>query len=157
MVICRFILSWGFLSSIECKFYPCTFSTLSKSTESTHSCSALLHDTLELFQKASCSMNSAPGEVGQNIKCKLKMVLNSNPVMKKIQPVSQCLSEMRIYLSDECSEPSAQVYKYCLITSVDVIRPFSVRKLILTNNIRSLSVENIERLVTYCDATFCSE
>jgi hypothetical protein len=70
----------------------------------------------------------------------------------------QYLSEIRVYLPDECSEPLATVYKYCPIMSVDVEKSFSAYKLILKDNRRSLSPENIERLlVAYCDATFCSE
>ena len=142
----------------DVNFIHAHFSTVSKAIESLESCGALLHDSLQLVQKATCSLNSAPGEIGEKIKFKLEKVLKSNPGLKKIQSISQYLSGIRVSLPDECSEPSAPVYKYCPITSVDVERSFSAYKLILTDNRRSLSPENTERLlVAYCDATFCSE
>jgi hypothetical protein len=68
------------------------------------------------------------------------------------------LSGIGVSLPDECSKPSAAVYKYCPITSVDVERLFTAYELILMENGHSLSPENIERLlVAHCDATFCSE
>jgi hypothetical protein len=57
---------------------------LSKAIESLESCGALLHDSLELVQKAACSLNSAPGEIGEKIKHKLETILNSNPGLKEI-------------------------------------------------------------------------
>jgi hypothetical protein len=68
--------------------------------------------------------------------------------------VNQHLSGIRVSLSNECSEPSAPVYKYCSITSVDVERSFSAYELILMDNTRSFYPENT---VAYCGATFCSQ
>ncbi|PNF20028.1 hypothetical protein B7P43_G05946 [Cryptotermes secundus] len=144
--------------SQDVNFIHAHFSTVSKAIESLESCGALLHDSLEVVQKVTCSMNSAPGEIEETIKCKLEIELNSNPGLKEIQSVSQYLSEISVSLPNECSELSAPVYKYCSITSVGVERSFSAYKLILTDNNGSLSPENIERLrVACCDATFCSE
>jgi hypothetical protein len=69
----------------DVNFIHAHFSTVSKAIESLESCGALLHDSLELVQKATWSLNSAPGEIGEKIKCKLEMALNSNPGLKKIQ------------------------------------------------------------------------
>ena len=134
------------------------FSTLSKTIEMLESCGALLHGSLENINRVTSSLNSTPGEIGENIKRKVEMVLNSNPGLNKIQSISQYLCGVRVSLPEKCSESLVPVYKYCPITSVDVERSFSAYKLILTYNRHNLSPENIERLaVEYCDASFCRE
>jgi hypothetical protein len=69
-------------------FIQAHFSADSKATDSLECCGALLHDLLELIQKTTCSLNSVPGEIGEQIKCKLQMVLNSNPGLTEIQSIS---------------------------------------------------------------------
>ena len=142
----------------DVNFIHTHFSTLSKTIEMLESCGALLHDSLENINRVTCSLNSTPGEIGEKIKRKVKMVLDSNPGLKKVQLISQYLCGVRVSLPEECSESVMPVYKYCPITSVDVERSFSAYKLILTDNRHNLSPENIERLaIAYCDASFCRE
>lgn len=112
----------------------------------------LLQESLQLVQKATSSINSTPGEIGETVKRKLDKVLDSNPGLKKVQCISEYLCGIPRSLPEECSESSVPVYKYCPITSVDVERSFSAYKLILTDNRRSLTPENIEKLlVAYCE------
>ena len=113
---------------------------------------------LKTFNRVTSSLNSTPGEIGEKIKRKVEMVLDSNLGLKKIQSISKYLCGVRVSLPEECSESLVPVYKYCPITSVDVEKYFSAYKLILTDNRHNLSPENIERLaVAYCDASFCRE
>ena len=104
----------------DVNFIHVHFSKLPKAIESLESSGTPLHESLDLVEKAASSLNSAPGEIGEKIKCKLEKVLNSNPGLKKIKLISQYLSGTRVSLPDVCSETLVPVYKYCPITSVDV-------------------------------------
>ena len=108
----------------DVNFIHAHFSTLLKTTEMLESCGALLHDSLENINRVTSSLNFTPGEIGGKIKRKVKMVLDSNPELKKIQSISQYLCGVRVSLPEGCSESLVPVYKYCPITSVDVEKFF---------------------------------
>ena len=60
-------------------------------------------------------------------------------------------------LPQESIELSVPSHKYCPITSVDVEMYFSAYKFMLTDNRRSLTQENLEKLrIVYCKNSLCT-
>ncbi|PSN44838.1 hypothetical protein C0J52_16207 [Blattella germanica] len=89
----------------EVNFIPTHFSNLSKTFEILESCGALLHDSLEIINRVTCSLNSTIGEIEEKIRRKVKMVLDSNPGLKKVQLICQYLYGVRCLCHNSVPNP----------------------------------------------------
>ena len=70
-------------------------------------------------------------------------VLEKNPGYDSLNDVHKCLNGEDVNLPEEIYS-SLSVFKYCPVTSVDVVRSFSACKLFLTDK---RSPEHMEKLI----------
>lgn len=113
---------------------------------------------LDVLEGVCVSMNSL-----ENIEFseKLDRILARNPGFSSIKQIKECLygAEQNIdpneYVAN-LSPSEMALFKYAVVTSVDVERTFSIYKTILTEHRRSFTFENFKQHLTFaCNKDLC--
>lgn len=121
------------------KFLPGTIECLERKNAS-------LADSLATLESVGTALQALPGDIGSKIKVKFDDVMRRNPGISKLKEINAVLSGEGGSL-EEMPVDIAIKYKFAPVTSVDVERSFSVYKSILCDNRRSLTTENVAKIL----------
>ena len=119
-----------------------------------------LFDSIKITETISGIVKKLQGQHSDSIKTKLDSVLNSNAGYKMICKISKILSGeeesmTNLGLPEDMTLDDVSYFKYAPITSTDVERSFSKYKNLVTDNRRSLKLDNIKKsLIVQCNSNF---
>lgn len=109
----------------------------------------LLVDAMGIVQDTMEKLNGVKGNVGDEAKRKLRLVLDNNKGWSVMENIAQILSgdANGVDLSQQFSADELSSFRYAPITSCDVERSFSRYKSILRSNRLSFQTENLKHFV----------
>jgi hypothetical protein len=123
------------------------FGTLSDSITQLETFGLSLHHLIKIVQDVENKIQQAGNRVGQDIKNKLKSVLDKNTGFKTMTTISKILNGEKVSnqnFSDDLNNSDIAYFQFAPITSVDVERSFSKYKNLLSDNRRLFTIENIK-------------
>lgn len=131
------------------------FGTLSDSITQLETFGLSLHHSIKIVQDVENKIQQAGNRVGQDIKNKLKSVLDKNTGFKTMTTISKILNGEKVSnqnFPDDLNNSDIAHFQFAPITSVDVERSFSKYKNLLSDNRRSFTIENIKHaLIVQCN------
>jgi hypothetical protein len=116
-----------------------------------------LFDSIKITETISGIVKKLQGQHSDSIKTKLDSVLNSNAGYKMICKICKILSGEEesmpnLGLPEDMILDDFSYFKYAPITSTDVERSFSKYKNLVTDNRRSLKLDNIKKsMIVQCN------
>lgn len=131
------------------------FGTLSDSITQLETFGLSLQHSIKIVQDVENKIQQAENRVGQDIKKKLKSILNKNTGIKTMTTISKILNGENVLnqnFPDDLNNSDIAHFQFAPITSVDVERSFSKYKNLLSDNRRSFTIENIKHaLIVQCN------
>ncbi len=100
-----------------------------------------------LLNEAKAKVAQISGEKGKLLQKKFNAVMKRNPDIVSLQKISRVLEGEGDDLPIGMSPRDAACFKYCPASNVDVERSFSIYKNVLTDHRRSLTKENIKKIM----------
>lgn len=135
-------------------FLPSAITCLEKS-------GVTLVEQLALVKTVVNNVERVPGNIGKDIKEKMKKVLNKNVGYAMMSSISNVISGETFSLGAiECDLVTSDIvyFKYAPIVSVEVERTFSMYKVLLADNRQSFNFENLHKVfIVYCNSETASK
>lgn len=106
-----------------------------------------LYSSIDKIEKLQNHLREAPGKVAKIVADRFDSILLKNPGYSELLKISKILSGNQNVMSSNIAISDVPFFKYAPITSCDVERSFSAYKQILTDNRRSFTPENLEKVL----------
>lgn len=130
-------------------FLLANYTFLEKKLETMQKRGMSIHETLRILDEIENEINQVAGLVGKKVQEKFTKVFKSNPDLEKIRMIRKVLSgEQGVGL--QLSPELIAALKYTPLTTVDVERSFSLHKLLMTDQRKSFTPENLEKHIMCC-------
>jgi hypothetical protein len=104
-----------------------------------------------LMKIASNKLSVVKGEAGENVSTKLQAMLKRNPGFSAFTSVCQVLNGDAVDSPEDITPEKIHLLNYAPVTSCDVEKSFPAYKQILSDEKKSMTPENMEKiLIVYC-------
>lgn len=114
-----------------------------------------LSDAVKIIEDVFLKLNQVPGTVGKMIQGKMNDVLEKNEGYQTLAQISKILTgeeTSMVRIPENLSLGDLAYFKYAPINSVDVERSFSMFKVLLSNNRKSFTFDNLKKhLIVQCN------
>ncbi|KAE9524587.1 hypothetical protein AGLY_014637, partial [Aphis glycines] len=117
----------------------------------------LLTDSILIVEEVKTKIFQVPGNIGKSIQNKLSNVFDKNQGLKKLNTISKIIEEKNHDtiqdFEEELTTSDLPYLKYAPVSSADVERSFSKFKMLLSDNRRKFTFENLKKaLIIQCNA-----
>ncbi|XP_060858892.1 uncharacterized protein LOC132936219 [Metopolophium dirhodum] len=117
----------------------------------------LLTDSILIVEEVKAKIFQVPGNVGKSIQTKLDSVYDKNHGLKKLNTISNILAGKNHVtiqdLEEELTTSDLPCFKYAPVSSTDVERSFSKFKMLLSDNRRKFTFDNLKKtLIIQCNS-----
>lgn len=117
----------------------------------------LLTDSILIVEEVKAKIFQVPGNVGKSIQTKLNSVYDKNHGLKKLNTISNILAGKNHVtiqdLEEELTTSDLPCFKYAPVSSTDVERSFSKFKMLLSDNRRKFTFDNLKKtLIIQCNS-----
>jgi hypothetical protein len=106
-----------------------------------------LIESLRIVDSVVSSFERAPGSRGLVVQQKMDRVLAANEDLEHLRKMAQVLAGEKTDIDPSFSPSQISAFKYAPVTSVDVERSFSALTHVLSDRRRSLTTENLKKLL----------
>ncbi|XP_049794622.1 uncharacterized protein LOC126204277, partial [Schistocerca nitens] len=141
--------------SLNFAFINANFSVISKAIKLLEAVGTQLCEALSIVQHVQSALGRARGHVSDKVKTKFQSVLQRNAGYSTLCKISISVSGNAATFEDtetKLNSSDLAAFKYAPVTSCKVERSFSRYKTILSDNRRSLTMENLKmHLVIHCN------
>lgn len=121
----------------------------------------LLTDSILIVEEVKTKIFQVPGNIGKSIQNKLSNVFDKNQGLKKLNTISKIIEgknhDTIQDFEEELTTSDLPYFKYAPVSSTDVERSFSKFKMLLSDNRRKFTFENLKKaLIIQCNAQILS-
>lgn len=106
-----------------------------------------LYDNISKIKHLEKQLKEAPGKIAKIVAERLDALLKKNPGYSDLVQISKILSGDTNTKPNKIQTTDVPDFKYAPVTSCDVERSFSAYKRVLTDNRRSFTPENLEKVL----------